>query len=65
MTDKQKAEEIASKIIARDEPLTYTTLIVAMLEMACYKDSELLKKYQKEVKELSDSLLQREYPMCP
>lgn len=66
MTNKQKAEEIASKIIAIDAPITYSTLINAMMEMAKYKDREVLKTLQNRVKELSDDLLsEEEYTICP
>ena len=63
MTDRQKAEEIASGLIARDEPITYSTLIKAMLEMAYYKDGESLKSLQRRVKYLSRRMLKRGYPI--
>lgn len=65
MTDKQKAEEIASKIIAIDEPITHSTLINALMQMAQWKDRELLRALQDKVKELSNDLLAEDYVMCP
>lgn len=66
MTDKQKAEEIACRILSKDEQSeSYSTLVSALLEMAYWKDSELLKKHQREVKRLSEHLLAREYPIYP
>lgn len=57
MTNKEKAEEITSKIIAIDEPITHSTLINALMMMAQWKDRELLKEYQRKVKVLSNKLL--------
>lgn len=66
MTDKQKAEEIACRILSKDEQSeSYSVLVCALMEMAYWKDSELLKQHQKEVKRLSDHLLDKDYPMCP
>lgn len=65
MTDKEKAEEIASKIIAIDEPITHSTLINALMMMAQWKDRELLRALQGKIKELSNDLLAEDYVMCP
>ena len=65
MTDKEKAEEITSKIIAIDEPITHSTLINALMQMAQWKDRELLRALQGKVNELSNDLLTEDYTMCP
>lgn len=68
MTDKQKAEEIACKILSKDEQSeSYSVLVQALLEMAYWKDGELLKRLQKETSDLSKKLLKIDYPIvkCP
>ena len=58
MTDQQKAEEIADNVIAFDEPITRESIVWAAMQMAKYKDRELLKEYQQKVKSLAYTLLQ-------
>ena len=41
MNNLEKAEEIASKIIAIDEPITHSTLINTLMMMAQWKDEQL------------------------
>ena len=68
MTDEQKAEEIASKILSKDEQSeSYSVMVQALMDMACWKDAELLKKLQQEASNLSKKLLRVDYPYtrCP
>ena len=68
MTDKQNADEIACKILSKDEQSeSYSVLVQALLEMAYWKDEESLKKLQKETSNLSKKLLKIDYPImrCP
>lgn len=66
MTDKQKAEEIACTILSKDEQHeSYTVLVNALMQMAQWKDRELLRALQGKVKELSNDLLSEDYTMCP
>lgn len=58
MTDKEKAEEIACNILSKDEQCeSYNTLVNALMQMAEWKNRELLKEYQRKVKALSNKLL--------